>query len=316
MMGFLFRRLLQSVLVVAVMSALVFFGVFVIGNPADILIDPEATQLERLEAIRTLGLDQSVWVQYGHFVSNALRGEMGRSFVYNQPALELILERLPATLELATTALLLALLLGVPLGLWAGARPKSLPGRAIQTGAILGVSFPSFWQGLMLVLVFSVLLGWLPSSGRGNGPLWSWDRFSHLILPALNLALFKISLVTRLTANAMREALTMDYIDYARSKGVASTRILAVHALKNVMVPVLTVTGMEFGGLIAFAVVTETVFAWPGMGKLIVDSIAVLDRPVIVAYLMVVVVIFITINLVVDLLYSALDPRVRLDQAR
>jgi peptide/nickel transport system permease protein len=318
---FIIRRLLQSALVVVAMSLIVFLGVFVIGNPVDILINPEASQAEREAAIAALGLDRPVWSQYGAFVLDALGGNLGNSFVFNEPALSLIVDRLPATLELALTAMLIALVFGIPLGVLAGARPASLPGRLIQTGSILGFSLPNFWQGLMLIMIFAVLLGWLPSGGRGETgtvlgietSFATWDGIRHLILPAMNLALFKLALIIRLTSSAMRETLTMDFIDYARAKGLRPERILGVHALKNIMVPIVTVTGLEFGSLIAFAVVTETVFSWPGMGKLIIDSITVLDRPVIVAYLMVIVLMFITINLIVDIAYSALDPRVRLE---
>lgn len=322
--SFVFRRISQGLIVVLAMSIIVFLGVYVIGNPADILIDPEATQAERLIAIRTLGLDQPVWMQYGSFLRDALGGNLGNSFVFNEPALKLILSRLPATMELAVAAMVFSLLLGIPLGMWAGARPYSFAGRTIQISSILGFSLPNFWQGMMLVMIFAVYLGWLPSGGRGEtGSILgiqtsfaTWDGVRHLILPALNLSLFKLAMITRLTASSMRETLTLDYIDYAVAKGLHRRRILFVHALKNVMMPVITVAGLEFGSLIAFAVVTETIFSWPGMGKLIIDSINVLDRPVIVAYLLVIVVLFITINLIVDLLYSVFDPRVRLARAR
>lgn len=322
--AFVVRRLWQGLLVIVVMSVIVFLGVYVIGNPADILIDPEATQADRLAAMHALGLDQPVWRQYGAFLRDALHGNLGNSFVFNEPALQLIFSRMPATMELAICAMVFSLLLGIPLGLWAGAAPHSFAGRAIQSGSILGFSLPNFWQGMMLVMVFAVMLGWLPSGGRGEigsvlGIRTSFatvDGLRHLILPALNLALFKLAMITRLTASSMRETLTMDFIDFAVAKGLRRRRILFVHALKNVLVPVITIAGLEFGSVIAFAVVTETVFSWPGMGKLIIDSINVLDRPVIVAYLLVIVVLFITINLVVDLLYSLLDPRVRLAAAR
>jgi peptide/nickel transport system permease protein len=303
---------------------IVFIAVNVIGNPVDILISPDADQAERARAIAELGLDQPLWRQYLAFLIAALHGDLGRSFVFNEPALQLILQRLPATLELAVTAVLLSVLLGIPLGLLAGLRPDAWYSRAIMAGSILGFSLPTFWVGLMLIMVFAVQLGWLPSTGRGAtaalfGVQWSfltWDGLRHLLMPALNLALFNISMVLRLTRAGVRETLPMDYVKFARAKGLSSARVIFVHVLKNLLIPVVTVVGLEFGSTVAFAVVTESVFAWPGMGKLIIDSINVLDRPVIVAYLMVIVFLFVTINLVVDLLYTVLDPRVRLDGGR
>ncbi|WP_085314549.1 ABC transporter permease [Derxia lacustris] len=320
MTAFLLRRALQSVIVLLAMSMLVFAGVYLVGNPVDILISPDATQAERARTVAALGLDQPVWVQYVRFLLDALHGNLGRSFVHAQPAVGLILERLPATLELAVAAMLIAVGLGIPLGLWAGLRPHSLAGRAIVTGSILGFSLPTFWVGLMMIMLFSVQLGWLPSNGRGATvdafgiplSIFSLDGWKHLALPAFNLALFKLALVVRLTRAGALEALSQDYVRFARAKGLSPARIVGVHVLKNILVPIVTVIGLEFGGLIAFSIVTETVFAWPGMGKLIIDSINLLDRPVIVAYLLIVVTMFVLINLAVDLLYSWLDPRVRL----
>jgi peptide/nickel transport system permease protein len=321
MITWLIRRLFQAVFVVLAMTVIVFIGVHVIGNPVDILISPEADQAERARIIASLGLDQPLWQQYWVFLDGALHGNLGRSFVFNEPALTLIAERLPATMELAVTAVLLSILIGVPLGLYAGMRPDGFLGRTIMAGSILGFSLPTFWVGLMLIMVFAVQLGWLPSTGRGAtaellGVRWSfltWDGLRHLILPALNLSLFNISLVLRLTRAGVRETLPMDFIKFARAKGLSPARIVLVHVLKNIMIPVVTVVGLELGSTIAFAVVTESIFAWPGMGKLIIDSINVLDRPVIVAYLMMIVLLFIVINLVVDILYTLLDPRVRLE---
>ncbi|HEX6143621.1 MAG TPA: ABC transporter permease [Geminicoccaceae bacterium] len=320
MLIFLIRRTMQSLIALAAMSLIVFLGVFAIGNPVDILISPDADQQEIERAIRALGLDRPLVEQYWVFVTNALQGDLGNSFVFNRPALTLILERMPATLELALVGMVLAVGLGVPLGLWAGLRPESAAGRTIMAGSILGFSLPNFWQGIMLIMIFSVMLGWLPSTGRGETvevlgietSLLTLDGWQHLILPSTNLALFKMSLIIRLTRAGVRETMPLDFVKFARAKGLSSRRVIGVHVLKTILIPVVTVAGLELGVLIAFAVVTETIFAWPGMGKLIIDSIAVLDRPVIVAYLMVIVVMFIVINLVVDLLYSVLDPRVRL----
>jgi peptide/nickel transport system permease protein len=321
MTSWLLRRLIQALFVVLAMTVIVFLGVNVIGNPVDILISPQADQAERARAIIALGLDRPIWEQYGSFLWAAMQGDLGNSFVFNEPALRLIANRMPATLELAVTAVLLSIVLGIPLGLYAGLRPNSLGGRLIMAGSIFGFSLPTFWVGLMLIMVFAVQLGWLPSTGRGQtemlfGVPWSFltrDGLAHMAMPATNLALGNIALVLRLTRAGVRETLPMDYIKFARAKGLGPARVLFVHVMKNILIPIVTVIGLEFGSIIAFAVVTESVFAWPGMGKLIIDSINVLDRPVIVAYLMMIVFLFIGINLIVDLLYTVLDPRVRLE---
>jgi peptide/nickel transport system permease protein len=325
MLVFIIRRSLQSVVVLFVMSLLVFIGVYAIGNPIDILINPQADQIDRERAIAALGLDKSLPEQYLSFLGGALRGDLGRSFVHATPALSLILERMPATMELALAAILIAVVLGIPLGLWAGLRPNGVAGRTIMAGSILGFSLPTFWVGLMLIMVFSVMLGWLPSNGRGPTmdllgvipvSFLSIDGWRHLILPATNLALFNVALLIRLTRSGAHEALLQDYVKFARAKGLSNTRIIGVHVLRNILIPIVTVIGLQFGALIAFAIVTESIFAWPGMGKLLIDSINFLDRPVIVAYLLVIVTFFIVINLAVDILYSALDPRVRLSEAK
>ena len=313
-MVFVIRRILQSLVVVLVMSLVVFVGVHLVGDPVHILISDEMTQAEIDAFIHRLGLDRPVYEQYFHFLGNALRGDLGNSFVFGEPALKLILQRMPATLELAFAAFILAIVIGIPLGMYAGLRPESPASRAIMAGSILGFSLPTFWVGLMLIMVFAVMLGWLPSTGRGD--FGTWDGLRHLILPAFNLALFKMALVTRLARAGTREAALQDYVKFARAKGLSPSRVVLVHILKNILVPVVTVLGLELGGLIAFSVVTESVFAWPGMGKLLIESIQRLDRPVIVAYLVITVVMFVVINLVVDLLYSALDPRVRLKEAK
>ena len=324
MLVYIIRRLLQSVLVLFAMSLLVFLSVYAIGNPVDILINPQADQEEIDRAIRGLGLDKPLWEQYGIFLTQALVGDLGRSFAFNVPAIQLIFERMPATLELAGAAMLIAVALGIPLGLWAGLKPESTSAKAIMTGSILGFSLPTFWFGLLLIMVFAVWLGWLPSNGRGPTTelfgvpvsFLSWDAIRHLILPAITLALFKLSLLVRLTRAGTREAMLQDYVKFARAKGLPNRRVVGVHVLKNILIPIVTVIGLEFGSVIAFAIVTETIFAWPGMGKLLIDAINVLDRPVIVAYLLVTVTLFIIINLVVDVLYSALDPRVRLSETK
>ena len=324
MSAFVIRRLMQSIAVVLVMSLIVFFGVNIVGDPVDMLINPEADQADIEAAIRALGLDRPAHEQYWYFLANAFKGDLGRSFIFGQPALQLIVQRMPATLELAFAALFLAVLIGIPLGVYAGLRPDTLASKTIMTGSILGFSLPTFWVGLMMIMIFAVILGWLPSTGRGETvPLLgiqvsflTLDGLRHLLLPAVNLALFKMSLVTRLARAGTREVVHQDYIKFARAKGLSPRRVVLVHVLKNIMIPVVTVIGLEFGGLIAFSVVTESVFAWPGMGKLIIESIQNLDRPVIVAYLMITVLMFVFINLVVDVLYSVLDPRVRLQDMR
>jgi peptide/nickel transport system permease protein len=313
-MVFVLRRVLQSAIVVLVMSLVVFVGVHLVGDPVHILISDEMTQAEIDRFIQKLGLDRPVHEQYLHFLGNAARGDLGNSFVHGEPALKLILERMPATLELAFAAFVLAIAVGIPLGMYAGLRPGSIGGRLVMGGSIVGFSLPTFWVGLMLIMVFAVMLGWLPSTGRGD--FMTWDGLRHLALPAFNLALFKMALVTRLARAGTREAALQDYVRFARAKGLSPARVVLVHVLKNILVPVVTVLGLELGGLIAFSVVTETVFAWPGMGKLLIDSIQRLDRPVIVAYLVITVLMFVVINLVVDILYSMLDPRVRLKEAK
>jgi peptide/nickel transport system permease protein len=323
MASFILRRLLQSLLVLAAMSVIIFIAIYAIGNPIDILLSPDATQLERAQTITALGLDQPLWRQYLLFLSHALQGDLGRSFAFGSSALGLIAERLPATLELSLTAILMSIVLGIPLGLLAGLKPKGLLARSIMTVSILGFSLPTFWVGMMLIMVFAVQLGWLPAGGRGETltllgvPLsfLTWDGLRHLLLPAFNLALFNIALVIRLTRAGAQEALLQDYVRFARAKGLRNSRIIGVHVLKNILIPIVTVIALQFGSIVAFSIVTETIFAWPGMGKLIIDSIRVLDRPVIVAYLLLIVLLFVVINLLVDILYSILDPRVRLSEA-
>jgi peptide/nickel transport system permease protein len=323
MLAYLIRRVGQALLVIAAMATIVFVSIYAVGNPVDILANPNADAKEMAEISARLGLDKPLWEQFGLFVWNALHGDLGRSFVFNEPALKLIIQRMPATLELAFVALVMSIFIGIPLGVWAGLKPDAWSSRAIMSGSILGFSLPNFWIGLMLILLFAVQLKWLPSGGRGPTTdlfgipvsFLSWEGLRYLLLPAFTLALYKAALVVRLSRSGTREAVLQDYVRFARAKGLSPTRIVLVHVLKNIMIPVVTSLGLELGSMIAFAVVTETVFAYPGMGKLLIDSIGRLDRPVIVAYLMMVVVIFVVINLIVDLLYAALDPRVRLQES-
>ena len=315
---------MQAGVVVLLMSFLVFSGVFLVGDPVDILISDEADEEDGERAIAGVGLDKPFDMQYLLFLRGALRGDLGESFIFEEPALLLIVERMPATMELALFALLIAVVIGIPLGMLAGFRPESIAAKTIMSGSILGFSLPSFWVGIMMMVLFAVHLGWLPSTGRGPTSEWfgievsftSWKGISYLLMPAINLSLFKLALVIRLARAGTREVVHQDYIKFARAKGLSGRRIVLLHVLKNIMIPVVTVLGLEFGGLVAFSIVTETVFAWPGMGKLLIDSIGMLDRPVIVAYLMIIVFLFVIINLVVDILYSILDPRVRLGEIR
>jgi peptide/nickel transport system permease protein len=323
MLGFIIQRILQAALVMLAMSALVFVGVYAIGNPIDVIISPDATQDIRAQAIARYGLDRPLWEQYFVFIGNLLRGDFGRSFLFGMPVIDLILTRLPATLELTLIAVLAATLLGVPLGIYAGYRPDSGLAKGIMAASILGFSVPTFWIGLILILTFSVRLGWLPAIGRGDTvevlgletSMLTLDGLRHLAMPAFTLSLVMMAMVIRLTRAGMREVMHSDYIRFARANGIRERRVIGVHALKNILIPIVTVLGMEFGGVIAFAVVTESIFSWPGVGKMLIDAIAVLDRPLIVAYLIFVVAMFVALNLFVDIVYSFLDPRVRVGGA-
>lgn len=320
MTAFVLQRLIQSVLVLLAVSVVVFFAVYGIGDPVELLVSPSASAAEREALIRRLGLDLPVWQQYLTFMANALKGDLGRSFVHGIPALQLILQRLPATFELVLLAMTLALAAGIPLGLMAGLNPDSRRARIVMAGTVLGFSLPSFWKGMMLILLFAVWLGWLPTAGRGETvsflgiqtSLLTLDGLQHIALPALNLAIPNLALIIRLVAAGTTETMTQDYVKYARAKGVRPKRIVNRHILRNILIPVVTVVGVEFGSLVAFSTITETVFAWPGMGKLLIDSVYQLDRPVVVAYVLLATLLFVTVNFLVDVLYAALDPRVKL----
>ena len=319
MLGFIIQRFLQAVVVMAVMSVIVFVGVYAIGNPVDIVIPPDATQEIRAEAIRKLGLDRPLWEQYWIFATNALQGDFGRSFVYNIPVLQLIGSRLPATLELVLISVVSATVFGVSLGIYAGYKPDSWVSKTIMALSVLGFSVPSFWVGLILILTFAVSLGWLPAGGRGDtvtvlGIPWSFltlDGLAHIALPAINLALFKLAMMIRLARAGTREIMLTDTIKFARAAGLSEATILRRHLLKLISIPIVTVFGLELGSTLAFAVVTETIFSWPGVGKLIIDSISVLDRPVMVAYLILTAALFVTINFTVVLVFALIDPRIR-----
>lgn len=324
MLSTILRRLLQTFVVVLVMSGLVFAGLYVIGDPVLMLASPEATEAERDQIRQTLGLNLPLWQQYAIFLSKAAHLDFGNSFLTGESALRLILERMPATLELATLAMFLSLVIGVPLGIYAGLKPRGLGARSIMAGSVLGFSLPNFWVGLMLIMLFAVMLGWLPAGGRGPvehyGPIelsvFNWEGLKNLLLPAVTIATAKCALIIRVTRAATRECLPQDYIKFARAKGLRARRVLGVHLMKNILIPIVTIGGLEYGQVFAFAVVTETVFSWPGMGKLLIDSIINLDRPVVVAYLLLIVFFLVMLNLVVDIIYTVLDPRVRLDSRR
>ena len=317
---FLLRRFFQGLLMVLVASLLIFIGVYAIGDPMALLVPTDATTETREAAARALGLDRPLYEQYLTFLTNALQGNLGVSFVFRENALTVILERLPATLELASAAMFLALVIGVPWGAVAGMTPGGLADRSLLIGSVLGLSLPTFWIGILLILFFAVELGLLPASGRGEtveifGVALSFltlDGLRHLILPALSLSLLPMAILGRLTRSGVIEALNLDFSRFARAQGNSRNQIVMRYVLRYISIPLVTVFGIYFGTLIAFTVVTESVFSWPGMGKLIIESIGQLDRPLVLAYMMLSIVLFMVINLVVDVLYCLLDPRVRL----
>jgi peptide/nickel transport system permease protein len=319
MLGYVIQRLIQAALVMLAMSVLVFVGVYAIGNPIDVLISPDAPQDIRAATIQHYGLDLPLWEQYLAFLGRLVQGDLGRSFVLNMPVLDLVLSRLPATLELALVSVLVGAFVGIPLGIYAGYRPDSPVSKAIMAVSVLGFSVPTFWIGLILILTFAVNLDWLPAGDRGPtvevfGIGWSfltWEGLQFLLLPALNLSLFKLAMMIRLSRAGTREVMLSDTVKFARAAGLSDLTILRKHVLRLISIPLVTVFGLEFGSTLAFAVVTETIFNWPGVGKLIIDSITSLDRPVMVGYLVLVAFLFVTINLVVDLTYAVLDPRLR-----
>ncbi|MEA3491047.1 MAG: ABC transporter permease [Campylobacterota bacterium] len=316
MIKFISSRLFHSFLVMLSISFIAFFIMFKAGDPVQLLLPPDATQQEVVQMRHTLGLDQSFIVQYKSFLVQLSHGDLGNSFIYGEPALDIVLERLPATLELAIISMMISILLGIPLGVIASTDPNSIKSRSIMIFSLTGISMPVFWMGMLLVLLFSVTFNLLPSSGRGEVYLFTsaftWDGIKHLIMPVTTLSLFQLALIIRLTKSGMSEVLAQDYIKFAKAKGLPQRVIFYDHALKNTLIPLVTVIGIQFGQLIAFTIVTETIFAWPGTGKLIIDSIQNLDRPVVIAYLLVIASIFVFINFIVDIIYTMIDPRVRL----
>jgi peptide/nickel transport system permease protein len=320
MFGFVTSRILQAVPVLLVVGFIAFALFSYVGDPVSNLLGQDHTEAERLDLIRQLGLDQPFFVQYGRFLWAALHGNFGISYRLAQPVSSLIAERLPATLELALTASVLAFVIGVPMGVYTGINRRTMLSRIFMIVSLAGVSLPTFLLGILLILIFSVWLGWLPSFGRGPvvhlGTWWttgltSWAGIRALILPSITLGLFQMTLIMRLVRAEMLEVLRTDYIKFARARGLTNRAINFGHALKNTLVPVITVIGLQFGGLVAFSLVTETVFQWPGMGLLLVQSVAAADIPVMSAYLLLIALVFVMINLVVDILYYTVDPRLR-----
>lgn len=314
-------RLFQACLLLLAMSFIGFVGIHAVGNPVYNIINIETATAEDIRrASIALGLDQPLWRQYLLFIGNVVTGNFGTSYIYHMPAFKLVMSKLPATLELATTAMVFAALSGTLLGLLAGRMQGSLLDRSVLTTSVFALSIPSFWLSMMLILVGAILTGWFPSGGRGStvslfGQEWSiltGDGLRHLVLPALALAIPNVALIARLARSGTIEVESQEFIRFCRAKGLSSSRILFRHTLPNISVPIVTIIGMQFGGMLAFAVVVETIFAWPGVGKLLIDSIQLLDRPVLMASLTFVTVAFVALNAIVDLFYAVLDPRVRL----
>ena len=324
MLAFILRRLLQAVIVMVTVAFIAFLLFQYVGDPVVFLLGQDARP-EQIRQLRAdLGLDQPFFVQFWHFLVNAVQGEFGLSLRQGAKVSRLIGERLPATLELAFVAAVLALAVGIPMGVYSALRRDSVLSHLFMMVSLLGVSLPTFLIGILLILVFAVVLGWFPSFGRGETVQLGWwttgllgrDGWMHVVLPAITLAVFQLTLIMRLVRAEMLEVLRTDYIKFARARGLSNRVIHFGHALKNTMVPVLTITGLQLGGLIAFAIITETVFQWPGMGLLFIQAVTFADIPVMAAYLLLVGLIFVAINLVVDMLYFAVDPRLRVEAAK
>jgi peptide/nickel transport system permease protein len=319
MFAFIIRRLLQAVGVMLTVALLAFILFQYVGDPVMIMLGQEGTPAEREQLRRDLGLNDPIIVQFYHFLANAVQGDFGLSLRQGQKVSSLLRDRLPATLELSIAAALIALVIGVPLGVYTALKRNGKLSQAFLAFSLLGVSLPTFLIGILLILVFSVQLGWLPSYGRGDTVKIGWwttglltaNGWKHLILPAVTLSLFQVALVLRLVRSEMLEVLRADYIKFARARGLTKRAIHFGHALKNTLVPVITIMGLQLGGIIAFAIVTETVFQWPGMGLLFIQAVQFADIPVMAAYLCLISFIFVLINLIVDLLYFAVDPRLR-----
>ncbi|MFN9775095.1 MAG: ABC transporter permease [Burkholderiales bacterium] len=323
MLAFIVRRLVQAVVVMLVV-AFVSFSLFqFVGDPVVAMLGQDATPEQRADLRRDLGLDEPIPIQFATFVKNAAQGDFGLSYRQGRKVSTLIQERLPATLELSLAAAALALIVGIPMGVYTALRRKGVLANVFLAVSLIGVSLPTFLIGILLILVFAVLLGWLPSFGRGDTVDLGWwstglltrDGWSHLVLPAITLCLFQMTLIMRLVRSEMLEVLRTDYIKFARARGLPDRAVYFGHALKNTLVPVITITGLQLGAIIAFAIITETVFQWPGMGLLFIQSVQVADIPIMAADLCLIALIFVTINLVVDLLYFVVDPRLRVERS-
>ncbi len=318
MFAFTIRRLIQMVVVLWAVSVIVFLMMSLVGDPVFMVVPIDATQTEIAQARKILGLDRPMIVQYGLFVSGLLQGDFGLSYVFRQPAFDLIIERLPATAEVVLVAMAIATALAIPLGVYAGANPGKPLSRLIMSGSLVGVSLPGFWVGMMLIWVLAVEYRIFPSSGRGEtGMLFGVETslatangWHHILLPAVTLSVGTLAILLRMTRAGMMEVTRQDYMKFARAKGVSRRGVLYGHGLRNALIPVVTIFGLQLGDMIAFATITETIFAWPGMGKLLIDSIYRADRPVIVVYLMLVALIFVVINFLIDILYTLIDPRI------
>ena len=323
MFAFVLQRLIQAVIVMVVVAFIAFMLFQYVGDPVVFLLgqDAKPDQIRQLRA--DLGLDQPFFVQYWHFLVNSVQGEFGLSLRQGAKVSRLIAERFPATLELSLVAAVLALALGIPMGVYSALRRNSFLSHVFMTISLIGVSLPTFLIGILLILLFAVVLGWFPSFGRGETVKFGWwtsglltkDGWHHIVLPAVTLAIFQLTLIMRLVRSEMLEVLRTDYIKFARTRGLSNRAIHFGHALKNTLVPVMTITGLQLGGLIAFAIITETVFQWPGMGLLFIQAVTFADIPVMAAYLCLIALIFVVINLVVDLLYFVVDPRLRMSRA-
>ncbi|WP_207539391.1 ABC transporter permease [Sabulicella rubraurantiaca] len=324
MFSFIVSRLLQALPVMLVVSFISFAMFAYVGDPVAIMLGQDFTEAQRQALVQELGLDKPFFVQFLTFLGNAIQGEFGLSYRLSRPVAELIAERAPATLELALCAAIIAMAVGVPMGVYTGLYRNSWLSRIFLTFSLIGVSLPTFLIGILLILVFSVWLGWLPSFGRGDvvrlgwwsTGLLTWSGIKALILPAITLGLFQLTLIMRLVRSEMMEVLRTDYIKFARARGLPNRAVHFGHALKNTLVPVITIAGLQLGAIIAFAIVTETVFQWPGMGLLFIQSVGAADIPVMAAYLMMIAAVFVSINLIVDLLYYAVDPRLRIGRGR
>jgi peptide/nickel transport system permease protein len=323
MLAFIIRRLLQSVMVMLAVGFIAFSLFNFVGDPVSLMLPPEATQSDREEVRKSLGLDKPFYVQFATFIGNAVQGNFGISLRLGRPVSQLLAERLPATLELAMTAAVFGLFVGIPLGVYTALKRDKWTSKLLLTGSLVGVSLPNFLIGIFLILIFAVWLGWLPSFGRGEVTqlgFWSTgfltaDGLKAIILPAITLGFYPITLIMRLVRAEMLEVLRTDYIKFARARGLTNNAVHFGHALKNTLVPVITITGLQLGGIIAFAIITETVFQWPGMGLLFIQAVQFADIPVMAAYLCLIGFIFVAVNLIVDLLYFAVDPRLRVEQS-